>query len=102
MPRLTSPDDFLPLKPDAFYVLLDLYPARFRRAFAQDLIETFRDRRRDAARGGVSAASFWLSTMHDVITQGVAERVTSAVRALRPNTIHGESLMTVLSNVLRS
>ena len=33
-----------------YRALLHLYPARFRRAFAQDLVETFRDQHRDHSR----------------------------------------------------
>jgi len=60
-----------------------LYPARFRRAFKQDLIETLRDERRNASQSGVSASAFWLMTLRDVMTQGTSERMASAARFLR-------------------
>lgn len=63
-----------------YRALLHLYPRRFRRAFAQDLLETFRDARRDAARRRVPATAFWLETLRDLLTQAFAERASSLWR----------------------
>jgi hypothetical protein len=81
-----------------YRALLYLYPARFRRAFKQDLIETFRDERRSAARSGISPASFWLATLHDVVTHGTAERLASMFQR---GTDHEDTLMSALSRSLR-
>jgi predicted permease len=63
---------------ERFYrALLHLYPRRFRRTFTQDLVETFRDARRDAVRHGVPATAFWLETLRDLLTQSCAERASS-------------------------
>ena len=63
--------------------LLHLYPPRFRREFAQDLVETFRDERRAARRRGTPAVAFWLETLRDLLVHGCAERASSAWRLLR-------------------
>lgn len=66
---------------ERFYrALLHLYPRRFRRAFAQDLVETFRDARRDAVRRGIPATAFWLETLRDLLIQSFAERGSSLWR----------------------
>jgi predicted permease len=67
-----------------YRALLHLYPRRFRRAFALDLLETFRDERRNAARREMPAAAFWLGALQDLVTQALAERLASTVRTLRP------------------
>lgn len=72
---------------------LHCYPARFRREFAQDLIETFRDERRQAIGGGMPAAAFWMESLQDVITQGLAERVAASARALSSRQLAEDSLM---------
>src|SRR5690242_9298736 len=66
-----------------YRALLHLYPARFRRAFGQELIEAFRDQRRDAQTHGQPASAFWASVLGDLITQALAERVESLWRATR-------------------
>ena len=66
-----------------YRALLHLYPPRFRRAFAQDLIETFRDERRDARERGMPAGAFWLATLHDLLLHGCAERASTTWRTLR-------------------
>lgn len=69
---------------ERFYrALLMLYPRAFRETFALDLVETFRDQRRDAARNGRSAARFWLTVMLDVVAQATVGRLTSPQRYLR-------------------
>lgn len=63
---------------ERFYrALLCLYPARFRHAFAQDLIEAFRDQRRHAGHDILSSSLFWLAIAQDVLTQALAERAAS-------------------------
>jgi putative ABC transport system permease protein len=79
---------------------LYLYPANFRRAFARDCVETFRDARRGAARDGRTAA-FWIETLHDVMAQGLTERCAAAVRALMDRRCNEESVMKNLLNALR-
>src|SRR4051794_3390621 len=51
------------------------YPAAFRRRWGQQMVETFRDGSRHAARGGPGAlARFWLRAAGDLIGSAVAER----------------------------
>lgn len=66
-----------------YRVLLHLYPARFRRAFAQDLIEAFRDQRRDASEHCVPRAAFSFMIVHDVLTQAFAERASTVLSLFR-------------------
>jgi putative ABC transport system permease protein len=57
------------------------YPGSFRRAFGLDLVETFRDERRAAGqRSGGTALAFWMETLRDVVTQGIAERCAAMAR----------------------
>lgn len=66
-----------------YRALLHLYPARFRRAFGQDLVETFRDQRRHAAREGAPATGFWLAILRDLAVQSAAERAAAIWRVAR-------------------
>ncbi|MGH7621012.1 MAG: ABC transporter permease, partial [Gemmatimonadaceae bacterium] len=66
-----------------YRALLYLYPARFRRAFTQDLIEAFRDQRRAASEHRVPRAAFSFMIVHDLITQALAERASSIVSPFR-------------------
>ncbi|MFI5242635.1 MAG: ABC transporter permease, partial [Gemmatimonadales bacterium] len=66
-----------------YRVLLHLYPSRFRRAFAQDLIEAFRDQRRDASEHSVPRAAFSFMIVHDLLTQALAERASSVLSVFR-------------------
>ncbi len=66
-----------------YRALLHLYPSRFRRDFERDLIEAFRDQRRDAAQRRWSLAAFYLSVVHDLLTQAIAERASSIWSILR-------------------
>ena len=84
-----------------YRALLYVYPARFRRAFKQDLIETFRDERRSAARSGVSPGAFWLGTLRDVVVHGTAERIAMSARLFRRDGDHEDTLMSALSRSLR-
>ncbi|HEY2897384.1 MAG TPA: ABC transporter permease [Gemmatimonadaceae bacterium] len=60
-----------------YRVLLHLYPPQFRRAFDRDLIEAFRDQRRDAARRRTPSAVFVIVIVYDLLTQALAERASS-------------------------
>jgi putative ABC transport system permease protein len=86
-----------------YRTLLHLYPPRFRRAFAQDLVETFRDQRREMIRHGEPAAAFWFAALRDVATQASAEWLNAAWRLAR--NIHGneeeESSMAAIPHALR-
>ena len=66
-----------------YRVLLHLYPPRFRRAFDRDLIEAFRDQRRDASQHRTPWPVFAISVVHDLLTQAIAERASSLWSALR-------------------
>jgi predicted permease len=76
-----------PLNPGerAYRALLLVYPPRFRRAFGLDLVETFRDQRRDARKTGVPGAAFWMGTLQDVLIHALAEWMTTFSRVLRRN-----------------
>ena len=62
----------------AYRALLRLYPQRFRLAYADDMIQLFRDQLRDArrGRGGRGVVGTWLSTFADVSRSAIAERLT--------------------------
>ncbi|HMI58630.1 MAG TPA: ABC transporter permease, partial [Gemmatimonadaceae bacterium] len=66
-----------------YRALLHLYPSRFRDAFDRDLIEAFRDQRRDASERRVPQPLFALTIVYDVLTQALAERVSSLWSMLR-------------------
>ena len=66
-----------------YRALLHLYPTPFRRAFGQELVEAFRDQRRDARSRGRSAWAFWADVLGDLATQALAERGASLWRAAR-------------------
>jgi putative ABC transport system permease protein len=86
-----------------YRALLHLYPPRFRRAFAQDLVETFRDQRRDATRRGITPGSFWLTALRDLTSQACVAWLAAAWRLAR--NIHGtdqeESSMAAIPHALR-
>ena len=84
-----------------YRALLHLYPARFRRAFKQELIETFRDQRRAAAQCNVSTAAFWIAVLRDVVAQGMAERIATIGRPFQRQHDHEGSLMAAFSGSLR-
>ncbi|HXT49036.1 MAG TPA: ABC transporter permease, partial [Gemmatimonadaceae bacterium] len=66
-----------------YRALLHLYPRRFRLAFDRDLIEAFRDQRRDALERRTPRPLFALMIVHDLLTQALAERASAAWSALR-------------------
>ncbi len=70
-----------------YRVLLHLYPPRFRQTFDRDLIEAFRDQRRDASERRIPRAVFALMVVHDLLTQALAERATAVWSALRRRTL---------------
>ena len=87
----------------AYRALLHLYPPRFRRAFTQDLVETFRDQRRATIRRGEAATAFWFAALRDIAMQASAEWFGAAWRLAR--NIHGtedeESSMAAIPHALR-
>ena len=70
-----------------YRALLYLYPPRFRRAFDRDLIEAFRDQRRDAARRRMPSILFVIAIVYDLLTQALAERVSSLWSVLRTHSL---------------
>jgi putative ABC transport system permease protein len=70
-----------------YRVLLHLYPPRFRRAFDRDLIEAFRDQRRDAARRRMPSAFFVVAVLYDLLTQALAERASSVWSVVRTRSL---------------
>jgi predicted permease len=71
-----------------YRALLALYPPRFRHTFALDLLEAFRDQRRDSQRAGTPAAAFWLGIVQDVFVHASAEWATTVWRAARRDGTH--------------
>ena len=86
-----------------YRALLALYPPRFRRTFALDLVETFRDQRRDARRIGMPPTAFWMATVHDVIVHAFSEWTTTVWRIARPanHADRDDSAMSALPQALR-
>ena len=74
-----------------YRALLRLYPPRFRDAFARDLVEAFRDERRDARRRRESGILFWLSTLQDVLTHSCAEWMSMVWRVTPADVSSGGS-----------
>jgi putative ABC transport system permease protein len=70
-----------------YRVLLHLYPPRFRRAFDRDLIEAFRDQRRDAARRRMPSIVFVIAIVYDLLTQAIAERASALWSILRKRSV---------------
>jgi putative ABC transport system permease protein len=66
-----------------YRALLHLYPPRFRRAFDRDLVEAFRDQRRNASEQHTPLPIFAFMIVHDLLTQALAERASSLWSALR-------------------
>jgi predicted permease len=65
-----------------FRLLLRLYPAEFRRELGEEMVEFYRDRVRDewGRRGWLGIASLWGRAAADLLSTGVAERVSAMVR----------------------
>jgi len=89
-----------------YRAMLRLYPPRFHRAFAQDLVETFRDQRRAARDRGMTATRFWLTILRDLAMQSVAEWLSAVWRVARNihSTNHSdqeESSMAAIPHALR-
>jgi putative ABC transport system permease protein len=83
-----------------YRALLHLYPSHFRLAFERDLVEAFRDQRRDAAERRVSLAAFYVMVVHDLLTQALAERASSVLR--KPSgPVQQEPLMFGRQRILR-
>ncbi|HEX4682329.1 MAG TPA: ABC transporter permease [Gemmatimonadaceae bacterium] len=62
----------------AYRMLLGLYPAAFRRRYTVDMLEFYRERMREAARGGGTLRPFavWLQLVPDLVASALAERFT--------------------------
>jgi predicted permease len=86
-----------------YRALLTLYPLRFRRAFALDLVETFRDQRREARLAGTPAAAFWMDAVRDVLIHSSAEWMTTMWRIgrRRNDSDREESPMAAIPHALR-
>jgi hypothetical protein len=82
-----------------YRTLLFAYPPTFRRAWGRQMVETFRDASRDAARAGkVALALFWLRAALDLAQSAAAERRLARERS-RAMTGNGSvvSALTVLA-----
>jgi putative ABC transport system permease protein len=63
-----------------FRLLLRLYPVDFRDEMGDAVLETYRDRAREALRGSViQLTAVWLSALADALRNGLGERVRPAV-----------------------
>jgi len=74
-----------------YRALLRLYPPRFRDTFARDLVEAFRDERRETGPGRLSSVLFWLSTLQDVLTHSCAEWISMVWRVTPADVSSGRS-----------
>jgi hypothetical protein len=67
-----------------YRLLVRLYPAAHRRAFGEQMVQTFGDHYRDAVEGrGGSRLRFWLAVLADAGSSLVTEHVAEAVARLR-------------------
>jgi putative ABC transport system permease protein len=79
---MTSPRP--PMAVRVYRVLLRAYPPAFRRAFGDDMIQLFADKRRDARRRGTRARlALGLRTLRDMAVHASRERVASSRFARR-------------------
>lgn len=71
-----------------YALLLRAYPARFRERFGAEMRQHFRDRRRDAAERGESAARFWLELAADSVRALPVEHLAALVERRRAAAAH--------------
>jgi hypothetical protein len=62
--------------------LLHLYPSRFRRQYAEEAVQVFRDRLRDE-RGVLKRARLWVDMLRDLMMSAPREHSRTAVRPAR-------------------
>jgi hypothetical protein len=81
-----------PPAPDAaerlYALLLRAYPASFRERFGAEMRQHFRDRRRDAAERGESAARFWLELAADSVRALPVEHLAALMERRRARSAH--------------
>jgi len=65
----------------AYRSLLRLYPWRFRREYAEDMSQVFRDRLREELRAGGFGriAAYWFSIVIDIVKTAIPQRIASIV-----------------------
>jgi len=65
----------------AYRSLLRLYPWRFRREYAEDMSQVFRDRLREELRadGSGRIAAYWFSIVIDIVKTAIPQRMASIV-----------------------
>ena len=68
-----------------YRLLLLALPASLRREFGEDMVQMFRDHRRDRAGNSLRLLTLWFAAVHDVATQAIAaRRAVLRVRPVRP------------------
>jgi putative ABC transport system permease protein len=73
---MTSPR--LPVAVRVYRLLLRAYPVGFRRAFGDDMVQLFEDKRRDARRRGRTAVwALWVRTLRDIAVHSGRERMAT-------------------------
>src|SRR5262245_44469663 len=76
-----------------FRVLLRFYPAGFREEMGEALVETYRDRSREASKGGSFRLSgVWLRALWDSLRNGLGERARPAASWRRDLALMGRRL----------
>ena len=88
--------------------LLVVYPAEFRRRYGHDMVEMFRDARRDSPPGPWSAAKRWTKACRDLVANAAIMRFGDR-RSRRPGSPaaarsagHMESLVSDVRYALRT
>ena len=81
-----------------YRLLLAAYPARFRREYAEPMVQVFRDSIREAARqrGARGIASLWLATLGDLARTAFVERVSEVIAMSRANWVRWGGLASML------
>jgi hypothetical protein len=81
-----------------YRLLLVAYPARFRREYAEPMVQVFRDSVREAERqhGARGIAWLWLTTLGDLARTALVERVSEVIAMSRANWIRWGGLASML------
>ena len=84
-----------------YRLLLAAYPARFRREYAEPMVQVFRDCCRAASRqrGARGIAWLWLATLRDLARTALVERVSEVIAMSRANWIRWGGLASMLLGV---
>jgi len=87
-----------------YAALMHVYPRTFRAEYGDEMIDYFRDRRRDehARSGGRGVARLWIRTLIDLASTATHEHITAARLARRhPHSPNGDSMAQALMQDLK-